>query len=217
MNDEWCSLGSCQDQDICCPGDIKLTGDDEWLNDIVEIQMCGVCYRHDIKFLSCKCEKIEVRELIKKDKSTALYKQCIDCGKLHSNALKRKDLEFGPFQNLIPENHAARYKHYIAVKEEAANLRKDYLSEEAKKSGYQYRKTEHWKKLRKSVLERDNYQCQACLQKKATEVHHMTNENYEDAFAWELYSVCRPCHERFHEKYKVNHYPLFASVKSKKS
>lgn len=65
-----------------------------------------------------------------------------------------------------------------------------------------YLKGESWQELRRRVLERDNYLCQACLSKDAQDVHHITYANFGKEFCFELMSVCRDCHNLLHENKK---------------
>lgn len=62
-----------------------------------------------------------------------------------------------------------------------------------------YLKGESWQELRRRVLERDNYLCQACLNKDAQDVHHITYANFGKEFCFELMSICRDCHNLLHE------------------
>lgn len=62
-----------------------------------------------------------------------------------------------------------------------------------------------WKRLRKSVLRRDNYQCQRCKRygrsKEAVEVHHVlfVEEYPEYGYSPEnLVSLCHACHNAMH-------------------
>jgi hypothetical protein len=60
--------------------------------------------------------------------------------------------------------------------------------------------TEKWRLLRLQVLQRDNYLCQGCRIVKAHEVHHLTYRNLGDEFLFQLISLCKPCHDKFHER-----------------
>lgn len=62
----------------------------------------------------------------------------------------------------------------------------------------EYLKTPAWKKKRAIILDRDNYTCQGCLSRPATDVHHRTYEHVTREFAFELISLCESCHERLH-------------------
>lgn len=79
------------------------------------------------------------------------------------------------------------------LKEKRLEKRKEYYNECIKSA--------EWLNLRQLVLERDNYICQGCLKAKAQEVHHLTYENLENEFTFELISLCKLCHDRIHNKY----------------
>jgi hypothetical protein len=58
-----------------------------------------------------------------------------------------------------------------------------------------YLRTDAWHERRAKVLERDEYVCQACLVRRAVQVHHTT---YRHMFAeplFDLVAVCVACHE----------------------
>jgi 5-methylcytosine-specific restriction endonuclease McrA len=61
-----------------------------------------------------------------------------------------------------------------------------------------YLKSEHWKILRKSVLERSNFQCAFC-EAKATQVNHLSYLNlYEPNEINDLIPLCSKCHKGIH-------------------
>tara|TARA_Y100000310_G_scaffold196815_1_gene196877 strand:+ start:78 stop:449 length:372 start_codon:yes stop_codon:yes gene_type:complete len=65
--------------------------------------------------------------------------------------------------------------------------------------GYRkFLKSDEWRAKADLVLERDGHLCQACLKRKATQVHH---ENYRygaNAPGFDLQSVCGTCHRALH-------------------
>ena len=71
-----------------------------------------------------------------------------------------------------------------------------------KEENHRYIQTDKWKAKLELILKRDNYTCQSCLTKPATEVHHLSYQSYEQQpgseKGWELISVCRDCHKREH-------------------
>ena len=71
-----------------------------------------------------------------------------------------------------------------------------------KKNYYEYLKSDEWKKLRKSVLRRDNELC--ICGGKATEVHHKTYARVGNEPLSDLVSLCRNCHQNVHDNYKIN-------------
>lgn len=53
-----------------------------------------------------------------------------------------------------------------------------------------------WAAMRQLVLARDNYLCQGCLKRQATVIHHKTYKSKLAELAFELVSLCEPCHAR---------------------
>lgn len=62
----------------------------------------------------------------------------------------------------------------------------------------EYLLSDTWKEKRRRVLKRDNYQCQACLNRKAEHVHHLTYDRVFNEPLFDLTSVCTPCHKALH-------------------
>ncbi len=63
-----------------------------------------------------------------------------------------------------------------------------------------YYRTPQWQDFKERVFRRDGYRCQACLQADATQVHHLTYDNWRNERMWQLVAVCLPCHERITEE-----------------
>jgi hypothetical protein len=74
--------------------------------------------------------------------------------------------------------------------------------ENKKEQHQEYLKSTQWKEIRKKVLKRDDYTCQGCLESPAVDVHHITYNNWQNEFMFELMSLCRECHTRVHKKDK---------------
>lgn len=72
--------------------------------------------------------------------------------------------------------------------------------EEHKKRYLEYLQSNEWFAKRAKVLDRDQYICQGCLSKTATQVHHLTYDNVFNEFLWQLVSICEECHKRKHNK-----------------
>lgn len=66
---------------------------------------------------------------------------------------------------------------------------------------YEYLKSDKWKKLRESILRRDNELC--ICGAKATEVHHKTYARLFCELPSDLVSLCRHCHQDVHDKYQI--------------
>lgn len=71
---------------------------------------------------------------------------------------------------------------------------------------------ERWKKVRKSVLERDGYRCQNCGNKRNLEVHHrqyhyITSKNaFKEPWDYSpdlMVTLCTTCNQRGRNKYQI--------------
>ena len=63
--------------------------------------------------------------------------------------------------------------------------------------------TGRWQRLRKTILQRDRYQCQSCG-RYGFEVHHKVPIR-EGGAVWDLENLeirCRDCHEKAHGRYR---------------
>lgn len=63
----------------------------------------------------------------------------------------------------------------------------------------QYTQSGQWQNRRQKVLERDSYRCQACLEKEATEIHHLNYDHVGNEPLFDLIAVCHSCHESITE------------------
>lgn len=67
----------------------------------------------------------------------------------------------------------------------------------------EYLKSEHWLKLRQSVLERDKFLCKKCAGREKLQVHHKCyKSNWFLSVADDCITVCDACH------WKQHHLPL---------
>lgn len=58
-----------------------------------------------------------------------------------------------------------------------------------------YLESSKWKQKRASVLKRAGGRCEACGKNKATEVHHRTYDHLYNEPLFDLFAICRSCHE----------------------
>lgn len=159
---------------------------------------CTHCYKVEETY----CENHLLR-LAKWPQGTGfrVVQQCITCGQTEGSAIKQssldctlEELHYGePFRQLFKK---AREKHRDELLERAQNE----FQVESRQRYKNALNSSHWKSIRQKVLERDNHTCQACLDAKASDVHHLHYQNLGSETALELVSVCRPCHDKIHEK-----------------
>ena len=62
----------------------------------------------------------------------------------------------------------------------------------------EYLQTDAWREKRAQALRRDNGVCQGCLERRATQVHHLTYAHVGNELLFELIAICEECHERAH-------------------
>lgn len=58
-----------------------------------------------------------------------------------------------------------------------------------------YLQSPGWRVRRRKVLARANHQCEACLEARATEVHHLTYDHAGDEPLFDLVAICALCHD----------------------
>jgi 5-methylcytosine-specific restriction endonuclease McrA len=63
-----------------------------------------------------------------------------------------------------------------------------------------YLQSDAWRAKRAQALKRDKGLCQGCLERPATQVHHLTYAHVGGELLFELASICDDCHERAHEE-----------------
>lgn len=123
-----------------------------------------------------------------------LRKQCRDCGSISSRSYKQSEvenIESVPFvnQQKYEQLNEHEYQQYKQQRQE---------EKESWMVGYsEYLQSPLWKRKREHVLRRDRNLCQRCLEKEATEVHHLTYEHWGNELTSELISLCHDCHESF--------------------
>lgn len=134
-----------------------------------------------------------------------LRHQCIDCGRLLTNALPHSmatkntpnvDLDF-----------LQRWIDYDKQQWEQRGIESKFISQKRREEQlnfyHGYLNSQAWFERRKLVMERAGGLCEGCRQRPATQVHHLTYEHVGCEMLWELVAVCRNCHERVHDISKI--------------
>lgn len=138
----------------------------------------------------CECQNVAVRERLIRGGSKQYVRQCLDCGESVGNPVKQSGI-VEPFDDHLRASYRERCTalRESAKAQESAQWWGDYES---------YMSSSEWRSIRAIVLSRDKNTCQGCLSAPANEVHHKTYEHFGQEFAFELISLCKPCHERMH-------------------
>ena len=150
----------------------------------------------------CAHPRQDVRCMTVRGGSKQIKVVCLDCGEPLSQPLKRKDYESEPpafdregvageFIRRKDEELQKIYQRHIILQERRdASFQKEYDA---------YMRSDAWKHARKKVMKRANNICEACLERPATQVHHLSYQHFMREFMFELVAICHDCHERWHK------------------
>lgn len=128
--------------------------------------------------------------------SEAFGYQCRTCGRWRGT--KKTSLSFHQRQSAAaydPElSRQYQEKKWQQVRENNEAIRAEQNA--AWWEAYdEYLSSQTWKDKRAWVLARDKGECQACLKRPATEVHHLTYKHVGNEPLFELIAICSICHE----------------------
>lgn len=186
-----------------------------------DIEICekGNCGHGKITSVGECCRDrraVHVRHIISNGTATVRI-QCGNCGKVSSNAIggysAEQKAKMPPLdQEARDRNDAEREEinrgYYLTLQQ----LRDTRYAQQRDEWWEQYKKYLEgpiWAKKRMEILKRDEYLCQCCRDALATQVHH---KNYEfvdflgSEPAFDLESICTPCHNRLERMKKSNRY-----------
>ena len=158
---------------------------------------------------ACNHTRTDIREF-RYDSGVVQYRlQCLDCGKGVGSAISKAKLsQRPPVADMgIVDRYTASQRELWRQWHIANGLKEvdfDAINRQrtAGKIWWReynaYLQTEEWKELRRVVLERDDYECQGCLEKRAEHVHHLHYKNVGNELICDLVSLCVACHEKTH-------------------
>lgn len=144
----------------------------------------------------CDHETTEVRVKTTINKQKQYRRQCLKCGANTESLKKAVALEENPEP---PEFDDQLKSDWLRTRSELATAEyeaKRKVESESWWDEYQaYLQSEDWQNRRGVVLQRDRHTCQACLRRKATQVHHTTYKYGTAAPLFALISLCSECHD----------------------
>ena len=175
----------------------ELLSYQEWLSQWV-IYNCDQFKEHNFEYVYKLSESGTI----------ILSQQCQTCGiKPSGSAIKHSDVP--NLKEKIALNEIKKYSEeleksgptYERYQSEYINVRRKNQLDDWRIQHAEYLQSSKWKAIRQKVLKRDNFLCQGCLEKPATEVHHKSYENWQNELMFELISVCYDCHHnKIHKK-----------------
>jgi 5-methylcytosine-specific restriction endonuclease McrA len=142
---------------------------------------------------NCNKHNLEIVKKLKSNNTYFLVKQCMTCGEANNSSVKF---------SLVPNHEILKWfsvelnEKYYENKRSIYLIEKQTEKEEWLKNYSIYLNSQQWKNKRIKVLERDRYLCQACLNNRANEVHHLTYKHVFNEPLFELISICKPCHDK---------------------
>ncbi len=127
-------------------------------------------------------------------------KQCLECGELLGQAVRKVD---APANCSQKDENLFRSYHEIRRARRDEILQRYLLKQKSQDSAFwkkytAYLKTTEWRDLANRVLTRAHGICEGCGRARATQVHHRTYEHVFEEFLFELTAVCDACHKRLH-------------------
>lgn len=154
---------------------------------------------------SCEHAVSEIRAQTISGGSIRYIRQCLKCGHTVGQAIGKDRVPKPP-----PSFDDALKFLWDAQMEDAYNeYRRTQSDEQRKKSSEwwkrynDYLKSDHWQRVRRHVLIRDEI-CQKCFRYHSDQAHHLSYESYNRygySFAIECVGVCSQCHLEIHNDY----------------
>lgn len=151
----------------------------------------------------CNHPQVKLTRRIYSNDTVHYVEQCQRCGSA-VRSVKKSSIDNRAAVPIFDEEKQQQWQRH--TKEVWKEYTADNVQKRAEESNEwwaqynEYLVSSEWLEKRRRVLERDNYICQACLVRKATEVHHLTYAHTFDEPLFDLVSVCRICHRRLHKE-----------------
>lgn len=128
--------------------------------------------------------------------STAIVRQCADCGDALPNPIKKSSI--GGNEESLPQFDGCLGEAWRDARQREVAEALEFFRTAAKASHREYLKSAVWARKRAAVMKRANGICEGCLEAPATAVHHLDYSHLGDELLWELVAVCDSCHGRAH-------------------
>lgn len=151
--------------------------------------------------LDCVHQRCETRKKPIANGRFMFQKQCLDCGSGVGTAIAAaqvvdKSAEWdAAAAAAYARSWDERDKHTMAEFDDVAAQRT--LKQDEWWAKYNaYLCSPDWRAIRSAVLKRDGGVCQACLERQAGEVHHLTYDHVFNEPLFDLVAVCKPCHDK---------------------
>ena len=149
---------------------------------------------------ACRHAEKQVMRVYVANGAVQLREVCQDCGERIGSAIKKSaaladckeddgDLAERYAEKRKAELNAIYQRHIKQQKASASGYRDKYQA---------YLSSEVWAHKRSLVLRRANTLCEGCLERPATQVHHLSYQHVVYELLYELVAICDDCHDRAH-------------------
>lgn len=163
----------------------------------------------DLEF-SCDHARAVIVRFTQRNGVVIVRRQCQRCGAQVGGNLPKSEYNVAK----LPEwNEDIKARWWDARAKRSQEIHEQQRAEETAEWFRRYNaylESEHWRRIRKLVLVRDNYTCQGCFRKvvaniypvdNRAEVHHQSYDAYNRlgySFPFECVTLCHDCHRRYH-------------------
>ncbi len=151
---------------------------------------------------ACAHEQLELCEFTDAGGNRHFKRYCLRCGEIKGTSIARREIgdrHVSAYDKSIAEKYSeARSLEFKAIQQKHIRIQKRDSGEVSKEYRTHLASDKWRKEIRPKVMKRANGICEGCLDKSATEVHHLTYEHLGNEFMFELLAVCNDCHGRLH-------------------
>lgn len=151
--------------------------------------------------ISCDHSQKKLGRVAYRNGSLHVRTVCLVCGQFVGDTTKKlpehDQLETINYERIAKEYRANRQKGWDEVLQKHARMQR------RRSAGYQkeylgYLASPVWRAVRDKVLQRANFVCEGCLERPATQVHHLSYRYFRREMMFDLVAVCRDCHAICH-------------------
>ena len=160
------------------------------------------------------CSHVETRptQYTKSNGVVCVVLQCVQCGE-RTRETSKSGYDVSKLPSFDEQFRDTKRAEGAAI---LKNLRLQWAEEFEEESQGQksewwtayndYLKSDHWRRVRRRALLRDEFRCQNCFCKltdATAHAHHLSYDAYNRlgfSFAFEIIALCPDCHESFHGK-----------------
>jgi hypothetical protein len=135
------------------------------------------------------------------DGNIVTYNQCENCGFKTQGAVPHKHIKGLNIETIPNIDLKAIENRNLTLANEKNEFVSKFLDYKFNKGNTEitdtdpYYSSDEWMKRRELVLKRDENICQSCLNRPATQVHHLTYSHFRNEPLFDLVAICQPCHE----------------------